>query len=153
MEVKVAISGRLLETLPRARSISEKHLQDALNRASALVWQRSIERAPASTGTLKKSIQRDLYPTYAQVYPTVQYGLYVHEGTRPHWPPVAETKPGGSIYRWAQKKGIPPFLVARAIARRGTKGQPWLADIAKNDWKEVQEVFINTLDKIIGDLR
>lgn len=152
MDVKVAISGKLLQTLPRARSISERQLQDALNKASALVWQRSIEKAPASIGTLKKSMRRDLYPTYAQIYPTVQYGLYVHEGTSPHWPPVSETQPGGSLYRWAQKKGIPPFLVARAIARRGTKPQPWLADIAKNDWKEVQEVFIRSLDKIIGNL-
>lgn len=38
-------------------------------------------------------------------------------GSRPHWPPWGEGTP---LAAWAKDKGIPPFLVARAISRRGT---------------------------------
>lgn len=41
----------------------------------------------------------------------------VAHGTRPHWPPWG---PGSKLAEWAGRKGIPVFLVARAISRRGT---------------------------------
>lgn len=41
----------------------------------------------------------------------------VAKGTRPHWPPWGE---GSELREWAERKGIDPFLVARAISRRGT---------------------------------
>lgn len=41
----------------------------------------------------------------------------VAHGTRPHWPPWG---PGSKLAEWAARKGIPVFLVARAISRRGT---------------------------------
>lgn len=151
IEVK-EVKGRILEKLPRATSIVSGELEAALQDASTLIWQKSIETAPASIGVLRKSIMRDLYPTYSKIYPTVQYGLYVHEGTRPHWPPLSEIKSGGSIYRWAQKKGIPPFLVAKAIAKKGTKAQPWMAKVAKDYAGEVQEIFIRALAKAVEKL-
>jgi hypothetical protein len=41
----------------------------------------------------------------------------VAHGTKPHWPPWG---PGSALAAWAAQKGIPAFLVARAISRRGT---------------------------------
>lgn len=38
-------------------------------------------------------------------------------GTRPHWPPWG---PGSNLDRWSKDHGIPTFLVARAIATKGT---------------------------------
>lgn len=38
-------------------------------------------------------------------------------GSRPHWPPWG---PGSELAGWAKRHGIPPFLVARAIATKGT---------------------------------
>lgn len=143
---------KVLQKLPDVAKISSAHLQKAIHEAGQYVWQKVIEKTPASTGTLKKSIRRDLYPTYAQIYPSIQYGLYVHEGTQPHWPPLAEIRPGGSIYRWAQKKGIPPFLVARAIAAHGTKPQPWMQEVARTEWKAVQDIFIEALEQALENL-
>jgi hypothetical protein len=44
---------------------------------------------------------------------------YRENDVRPHFPPW---KPGTTLAAWANAKGIPPFLVARKIARDGTKG-------------------------------
>ena len=144
--------GKLLQKMPFAGYYLQIGIQQALKDASALIWRLTIEKAPASTGTLRKSINRDLFPTYAKIYPTVKYGVYVHEGTRPHWPPLIELKPGGSLYRWAQKKGIPVFLVARAIAKKGTKAQGWMADIAANQKGEVERIFLEQLSKVVKQL-
>jgi hypothetical protein len=153
MNVQISeVQGKLLQKLPLANYYIQSGIEQALKDASALIWRLTIEKAPASTGTLRKSINRDLFPTYAKVYPTVKYGIYVHEGTRPHFPPIIELKPGGSIYRWAQKKGLNPYAVARAIARKGTKAQPWMADIAENQKAEVERIFLEQLNKLVGVL-
>ena len=70
-----------------------------------------------------------------------KYALYVERGTRPHWPPIA------AITGWAERHGIPPFLVARAIAKHGTIkrfGRPGPAGA---------EMFGKTLDQEEGWIR
>ena len=57
----------------------------------------------------------------AEIGPTSPYGPYIEFGTQPHWPPL------DALEGWAKRHGIPAFLVARAIARRGTFARPYLA--------------------------
>lgn len=38
-------------------------------------------------------------------------------GARPHWPPWGS---GSQLEGWAKRHGIPPFLVAKTIATKGT---------------------------------
>lgn len=59
----------------------------------------------------------------------VEYALFVHEGTRPHWPPR------DPIARWLALRGGNPkdaFRVQRAIARRGTKPRPFLTQAMRD---------------------
>lgn len=51
--------------------------------------------------------------------------------TRPHWPPYG---PGTSLAQWSEARGIKPFLVARAISRRGTQGNY----IVTKAWEQTQ---------------
>lgn len=50
---------------------------------------------------------------------------YREDDTRPHWAPWG---PGTSLANWSNAHGIPPFLVARKIARFGTTGNHILRD-------------------------
>lgn len=143
---KIRIEGRLLDILPEANSLVEARIKKALANASEYLWQKVIEATPTSVGTLRKSITRDLHPTYAEIYPQMKYGYWVHEGSSPHWIPKKEMLPGGTLYRWAQKKGIPVFLVARAIARKGTKGNPWMANTYEKEWPRIQKIFRDELN-------
>lgn len=54
----------------------------------------------------------------------VRYAAAVHNGSRPHWPPIV------AIAGWVHRKRIAasPFVIARAISRRGTKAHPFLTD-------------------------
>lgn len=84
------------------------------------------------TGDLRKSIssevKRELGTIRLTVGSNMKYGVFVHEGTRPHWPPE---KP---IRLWVVKKlGITGKEVKKVtgavrykIAKKGTKARPFL---------------------------
>lgn len=100
-----------------------------------LLGQRVVNQSkrycPVDTSRLRNSIRQASYASsqgfYVMVGTDVKYALYVHEGTKPHFPPPSAMQP------WARRHGFPPgrgggFLVARAISQRGTKAQPFLTD-------------------------
>jgi hypothetical protein len=148
--------GSLLKNLPNASRIASTRLAEGLNQASGIIWEKVQLSAPRATGTLQKSIRRELFPTYARIYPTEKYGLFVHEGTRPHWIPKAELLPGGTMYRWFQKKGITDkghqYAILRSIARKGTKANPWAANAAKDNEGKAIAAFESVLNQIVQDL-
>jgi hypothetical protein len=93
-------------------------------RAGALTAGNVRERTPVDTGRLRNSITHEVdrgqVPQFARVGTNVVYARAVEFGSRPHFPPLAALQP------WAQRHGFPAgragsFLVARAIARRGTQ--------------------------------
>ena len=90
---------------------------------SAILMEANVKKAtPVDTGRLRASITHKVEPFRAIVGTNVAYAPHVEFGTRPHWPPLAALQP------WAQRHGFPPgrqgaFLVARAIARRGTRAR------------------------------
>ena len=96
-----------------------------LHKATLTVVRAAKEKAPVDTGRLRASITAEYQRLSATIGPSVTYGVFVEYGTRPHWPPLAALQP------WAQRHGFPAgmrgaFLVARAIARRGTRAQPYM---------------------------
>ncbi len=125
-EITVTIEGA--ERLKRALSdpqLLAGPVRDFLMRSALTVEVEAKRRAPVDTGRLRSSITHNVRPTEAIVGSNVAYAPYVEFGTRPHWPPLAAMQP------WARRHGFPAgrsgaFLVARAIAMRGTRAQPYL---------------------------
>ena len=76
------------------------------------------------TGNLKGSIdfQADggAISEWVRVGSNLDVAEWVHEGTKPHMPPVAAITP------WALSKGIPPWALAIRIKRMGTLPNPFL---------------------------
>lgn len=88
-------------------------------------------RCPADTGRLRQSIRwqvRSEGKTITALIGTdVAYAIFVHEGTKPHWPPLKAMQP------WAKRHGFPEgnagaYLVAGKIAAQGTKARPFLKE-------------------------
>jgi len=77
------------------------------------------------------------------------HALYVHgwlgtaPGTRsaPHWPPK------GALAGWAERHGIPEFLVRRGISRHGTELHPFLSEAAKarDGWEQDEQQVLTAL--------
>jgi len=108
-----------------------------------------------STGDLRKRIhveqgQRAGVVT-AVVKPGVHYAVFVHEGTKPHWPPLAPLETW--VRRKLKKKGEEAEEIARGIQRHigwhGTEAFPFFriaedkygSDIKRQIAKEVRDVI------------
>lgn len=77
------------------------------------------------TGRLQNSITHRIEggggSLRGEVGPSVRYGLYVERGRRPGRPP-----PVSALAGWARRHGVNPYVVARAIGRRGIRAAPFL---------------------------
>ena len=93
----------------------------------------------SNTGELRRSIQvREATASRGVVAVGESYGGPVEFGTKAHFPPVP------AIERWAQtklgKKGL-GFIIARKIARVGTKAQPYVEPAYRSDSDFVLKQF------------
>lgn len=82
------------------------------------------------------------------------YAPFVHGGTRAHWPPPAP------IERWVAlkaRRGVmdagksiksTAFLIARAISRRGTKAQPFLAYALRLNQRAMVQRVAKAIDAV-----
>lgn len=95
---------------------------------SALLVQGEAQRlVPVDTGNLRRTITHRVdgaaIPTFALVGTNAPYAIVVHEGRRAG----AAMPPVQALLGWARRHGgLNPFLVARAIKRKGIKGRPFL---------------------------
>lgn len=81
----------------------------------------------------------------ATVKPTAKYAYWVHEGRKPgRFPPYADGTP---LSQWAKRMGMNPFLVARGIAKHGTKGIPFM----KEAFDKVSPLAKADSDNVIAD--
>jgi len=80
---------------------------------------RAKKLTPVDTGILRGSVKTDMdsaaMPQWASWLTNTKYAPYVEFGTKPHFPPV------GALEGWAKRHNTSAFIVARAIARHGTK--------------------------------
>ena len=145
----IATKGNLQKRLDHAMAIFPNEIQNAVNRATDFILYETMDTAPTAFGNLKDSMHAKMEKFKGTVAPTVNYAVFVHEGTKPHWVKKSEwADPSGAIYLWAQRKGINPFLVARAIARKGTKAQPWMRNAFEKNQPELKKYFEDVVDKL-----
>lgn len=99
-----------------------KPVAPLLNELSLVAQTAARNAAPKDTGTLKRSIVRDLQPLMARVYSPLGYAPVMEYGRAPG----SAMPPPDALAGWAKRHGIPAsalFVLARAIARRGIKGR------------------------------
>ena len=122
-----------------------KPAERALDKASAKTMELAVKGAPSDRGHLRNSITIDRLKRFVRrVGSGLPYAKPVEFGSRPHWPPLASLQP------WARRHGFPAgrqgaFLVARAIARHGTKAKPFLNPaldrVETHEWPRIQREF------------
>lgn len=125
--VTVTVVG--MDKVQRGLSNAPKHLADetktTMQAALLLLEGEQKKTAPRDTGRLQGSVHHTITGRGAsltgRVGPSVRYAIYVEKGRRPgRYPPI------DAVAGWARRHGVHPFLVARAIARRGVKPRPFV---------------------------
>lgn len=104
----------------------------------------------ATSGRTLASINTKTSFLEAEVRAHSDYAIYTISGRRPgKMPPFQE---GSDLANWARRAGINPFLVARAIGRKGTKGIPYMEEAYTNIRREIERDGDDAVEKVIKDL-
>jgi len=100
-------------------------VRTAMTAGSLLIEGSARRLAPRHTGRLAGSITHAISGGGAnltsKIGPSVAYGIYVEMGRGAGKPP-----PVSAVASWARAHGIDPYVLARAIGRRGTKKRPYM---------------------------
>jgi HK97 gp10 family phage protein len=139
IDIIVQGATELVESLGRAASAVGPEAR-AATQASLMILEADMRaNAPRDTGQLGNSLTTHVGGSATEILgsvgPTAAYWPFVHDGTRPHWPPIAAITP------WANRHGIPPFLVARAIARHGTRPRPFASQALARNADRIRAIF------------
>ena len=127
-------------------------LAPALEAAGSLVEVEAKAKAPHDIGTLKRSIRHQPLGDFAmQVGTNLAYAPFVHgfmdetkPRTKPHWPPLA------AVAGWAARHGMNPYLVARAIALRGTPLVPFLKQARDDNRPRIVQMLHDAVRRFAG---
>lgn len=131
--IRVEVKGldRLQATL-RASTLVVRPLRTFMEAVLFTVEAAAKPLIPRDTAYLSRSLQTRVTELEGTLGTNAPHALYVHgrppnppARSRPHWPPIAAVTP------WARRHGMDPFVVARAISRKGTKLIPFLTMAVK----------------------
>ena len=130
-----------------AKDLRGTAMVEAMRDATMLVTRSARINAPVDTGRLRASIvpevvQRDNV-VKGIVGSNVKYAPYMELGTRPHWPPIQ------ALEVWARRHNMTAFVVARAIARRGTKARRFLQRAFMENRNQIGEIIARTVGRIV----
>lgn len=149
--VKIEGLDELTKSLEAAPGIVSQELVDAMDQSTRYVKGQIRDEIRSNritnTGNLARSVAIEpVKPNRGRVYVSEMYGAAVEFGSRPHFPPVAP------LERWAQtklgKSGI-GFLIARKIARVGTKANPFVAPAFKNSIEYINQRFQSAIKEVV----
>jgi hypothetical protein len=142
--VKVKIHGlkEMQSAFKRSPKIVADEINSAIKKSILSILARAVPKMPVDTNFLRSRNVTIFSKLMGKLENRAPYAIFVHEGTKPHFPPLH------AIERWANRHGIPPFLVARAIARKGTKGKPFYDIAVKESQTLINHIFSRALDNI-----
>lgn len=124
-----------------------KELNTALTRSAIIIQRMARQESPTDLGRLRNSIAIENRMGFTTaISPKANYAAAVHEGSRPHWPPLS------SLEGWARRHGFASaYPLARAIAKRGTKPNRYMDRTADQGQGDVQREFDKAVDRILED--
>jgi hypothetical protein len=151
---KEILMGEMQDNLRKAEADTLAMLESFIVRVTEKIRRDTVliieQNDAIASGALRKGIVTDVLKEVGRIIGVVgvaadvPYGIYRHEGTRPHFPPIEP------LQKWVRKKGLAgsyskatkrrlgsrsiqdaqdyalAFAIARKIARRGTVGLRFL---------------------------
>jgi hypothetical protein len=101
------------------------------------------DKVPVDLGSLKRSITFKVTPDEI-TFDMLEYGMAVHYGSRPHFPPVK------AIRGWAKRKGINPYALQKSIGKKGTAPHPFMDEFLTFS-AEYMKIFQDESSKELED--
>ncbi len=153
LTIEITGADKLSRGLSKAAgSVLPSETRAAMERSLLLIEGDARRAVPRDTGRLQNSITHRLAGgggnLTGEVGPSVKYGLYVERGRRAGRPP-----PAAALASWSRRHGVTPFLVARAIGRRGTRPRPFLLPAYEKHKGTITDLFAKIGLKVVEAAR
>lgn len=147
IEIKIDGLKELQKAFSKAPDIVVEVLGPILQKSLILLQASARQFVQKDTSTLaSKIITKTENALSGEVRADTDYAVFVHEGTKPHWPPIQAIEP------WANRHSIPPFMVARSIAAKGTKANPFFDYAKEATQSDIFGFFDSAINNILTKL-
>ena len=145
MPITIKIKGldKLKAAFKRSPSIVRDQIQRAIVLSIASVSRETKKEAPVKTSRLRTGIRSRISPFRGMIESTVEYGIYIHEGTSAH------------IIRPVKKKALYWKGAAhpvKSVRHPGTKANPFMKRGAEKAEGQVQAIFQRAINNVVTKL-
>lgn len=125
-----------------------REVRTAMVAGSKLVEGTQRELAPRFTGETVNSVATTITgggaALTANIGPRSPHARWAIKGRPPgKQPPIAAIEP------WARAKGIDPFVLARSIGRKGTKGKDFVTPSLERNEGRIRALFANVGEVVV----
>ena len=146
MSLNVDSLGHILKLAEKYPEVSEIEINKAINRSLLRLKREAVLQAPFGVTGAGRNLRDNWKITLDRFEGSISsgadYAVAVEKGTKPHWVSIEAITP------WAKSKGIPPFLVARSIAKKGTKANPFFSRAIEAAKEGINKEFTDALHNI-----
>ncbi len=148
VQIEVKGLNELISTMEKYPAISEKHVNMAIRRSLTRVLGAEKKEAPVHTGNLRDNWRLDVGRFQGTLASNAPYAKDLHDGL-----PLSSFPTGGTLKKWAEKKGLNPWAVAKSIARRGHLiANPFLKRAVDAERDNIDREFKDALSNITKEI-
>jgi hypothetical protein len=153
MSITVRLEGakELQAGLRAAPQALASETRTAMEASLLLVEGTARTLADKDTGRMAGSITHSIAGSGANLTgrtgPSVAYGIFREKGRKPGRMPPVEAVAG-----WARRHGMNPFLVARAIGRKGSKPRPFMEPAYRQNAGKIVQLFGRVGARVISTI-
>jgi HK97 gp10 family phage protein len=154
IKIKVLGAEEIEKSFAESSKVIVGKLNEAIRKSTEVIKQNISRRAPVFEGTLKRSIKAQTFNLKGEVGiapASEKYGYVQEYGRRAgsRMPPVNALKPWARIKLGDEDLAFP---LARSIARKGTKPQPFFEPGFKESISDVEGYLKEAGSKIISEI-
>lgn len=131
MTLKLTGLKKLDVAVRRAPSLVNKELDQGIKKSILVLQRTAMKLVPVDTGILRASHRTRFNHLRGELFPTVKYALWVHEGTRSH------------IIRAVNKKVLAGKgqVFGKKVNHPGTQNVPWLTATVRSKLTRVELII------------
>lgn len=149
LDIRVVGADRLAKGLSSAPATIASETRAAMTKSLLLLEATQRRTVAQDTRRLMGSINHKIYGSGANITghvgPAARYGYWVEYGRKRGNPP-----PVAAVAGWAKRHGVNPYVLARAIGRKGTKKQPFVAPSLKTNRAKINSIFAAIGVKVVA---
>lgn len=142
---KIQNLKELQAKMAKAPEVTERWIKKGVAAATMAIFKKATRGiVPWKTGTLVQTMQTEVNGMKGRVYPTRNYALFVHEGTRPH---VILPKLKKAL--WWPGAAHP----MRSVNHPGTRANPFMPRMLEAALPEVNRIFKDVNENIAKEIK